>query len=926
MAGIGDQPLFELAGEQRALSSRCSGRDAAIAVAVQLQSWYRDAPAAQLGETVAQCSEVEHRPIRPERRRPARSQAGMQPVAFVGAQAQLWRPLPPQPVDQGEVKAGGSVGNPELEKSYVPAAYQLSRGRELAQERQRRWHRHDHRTAHAMRRSSAHCIGGQRAPVMADQHYRALRRDLIHDGEDIVAQSIEVKRTVARGRRVAAHPRGNNVIPSVDQRAGDGTEMRGMIGESVQDQRDRGRHVDLCGPKLQGREPLAIQGPGCCFGPSHDATAFQLATGRGCATACDACVAQPSRGDENSMVDGGTRRSSLLRSWPMYRSLLCGALAALVGCSGSGGAKPTAVPPLLDPIDAVVLPEIAAAIKTTASAPLTGHDPGVASPLLAIMSAEISRWTSKLSSGQDPLYYLAYQLVEQRQVVLEAEGGALTGDADDSARNLDVEVRVGSPQLDNTRPLSTDERGLNEPLTRRGVVPFGDDPQAIGNALWLETDRRYRESVQALAYVRQDQSTLSRKTNVPDFARGQPEKYYEKIATLQFDKARWIERLKRCSASALRGVATRGSCRVQFELNTSWFVNSEGSMIQQSWTSAQLAVSVGVKADDGMGLSRLEQSFGRTSDDLPSDAEIDNLIKTVTDDLKALEKAPLGDPYVGPAILEGRAAGVFFHEVFGHRIEGHRQKDDTGGQTFASMGQKIIAPTWLSVYDDPTLQTINGVQVNGFYRFDDEGVRAQRVSLIDRGKLVGFLMGRNPIEGFPVSNGHGRRSPGLSPVSRQGNLVVEATRSVERSQLEQMLIEEIKKQDRTFGMVFTDISGGFTNTSAFAPQAFKVNPVMAYRLYPDGRRELVRGVDLSGTPLVALQSIRAASREVETFNGICGAESGWVPVSASAPSLLLEKLEIEKSFIPPDRPPLLSPPPAFRAGHRPSIRGGESHR
>jgi predicted Zn-dependent protease len=346
-------------------------------------------------------------------------------------------------------------------------------------------------------------------------------------------------------------------------------------------------------------------------------------------------------------------------------------------------------------------------------------------------------------------------------------------------------------------------------------------------------------------------------------------------------------------------------------------------MIQQSWTTAQLAVSVGVKADDGMGLSRLEQRFGLTGDDLPSDAEIAKLIQTVAEDLDALHEAPLGDPYVGPAILEGRAAGVFFHEVFGHRIEGHRQKDDTSGQTFASMGQKVIAPTWLSVYDDPTLKTLNGVQVNGFYRFDDEGVRARKVPLIDRGKLVGFLMGRNPIEGYPESNGHGRRSPGLPPVSRQGNLVVEAARSVERAELERLLIEEIKKQDRPFGMVFTDISGGFTNTSAFAPQAFKVNPVMAFRLYPDGRRELVRGVDLSGTPLVALQSIRAASREVETFNGICGAESGWVPVSASAPSLLLEKLEIEKSFVPPDRPPLLSPP-TFSA-QRPSAQRGALH-
>jgi len=353
-----------------------------------------------------------------------------------------------------------------------------------------------------------------------------------------------------------------------------------------------------------------------------------------------------------------------------------------------------------------------------------------------------------------------------------------------------------------------------------------------------------------------------------------------------------------------------------FTLNTEWFVNSEGTQIQMSWTTAQLSVSVGVKADDGMGLSRLEQRFGQAPADLPGDSDVDAMIKAVTDDLDALHAAPLADPYAGPAILEGRAAAVFFHEVFGHRIEGHRQKDELGGKTFASQVGKEIMPEWLSVYDDPTLVNANGIQLNGFFHFDDEGVRAQRTPLVTDGKLVGFLMGRNPIDGFPTSNGHGRRQAAFEPVARQGNLVVQSTRSVERDQLEKMLIAEIKKQRRPYGMVFTDISGGFTNTSAFAAQSFKVNPVMAYRLYPDGRRELVRGIDIAGTPLVALQSIRAASRDIETFNGICGAESGWVPVSASAPSLLVERLEVEKSFTPPDRPPVLNPP-AVRPGGRP---------
>jgi TldD protein len=606
--------------------------------------------------------------------------------------------------------------------------------------------------------------------------------------------------------------------------------------------------------------------------------------------------------------------------WTHSLGAVVGLAVAAAGCPGGGNGTKGPIPPLdQDPTGAkmqVDLPAVPAKIAVTKSAPMDGHAPGKRSAILDVMKAENERQVAALAKQAEPVYYLAYQLVEQRVVNLDAEGGALINDSDNTDRNLDVEVRVGSPALDNTRSIADDQANLNAPLTRRGVVPFGEDKQALSNALWLETDRRYREAVQALGYVRQDQATLKKKAEpVADFSPAPAEVYVESPATLTFDKAKWIERLRRCSAKALKGHATRGTCGVVFQLNNVWMVNSEGSQVQLSWTSAQLSISVGVKADDGMNLSRLEQRFGRTPADLPTDAEIDKLIATVNADLDALHDAPLAEPYVGPAILEGRAAGVFFHEVFGHRIEGHRQKDTTGGQTFASYVGKDIAPSWLSIYDDPHLVTLNGVQLNGFYRFDDEQVRAQRVQLIDKGKLVGFNMGRNPIKGFAKSNGHGRKSPGWPAVARQGNLVVESTHSVPRADLEKMLLEEIKRQGRPYGMIFTDISGGFTNTSAFAPQAFKVNPVMAYKLFADGKKQLVRGIDITGTPLVALQSIRAASREVETFNGVCGAESGWVPVSASAPSLLVERLEVEKGFIPPDRPPLLDPPRIERHGH-----------
>ena len=452
----------------------------------------------------------------------------------------------------------------------------------------------------------------------------------------------------------------------------------------------------------------------------------------------------------------------------MRRFLSLGVVAGLTGLACSGGPKAKGpVAPLPGNDARLELPEVPAVIKVTTSKPTDNNVQGDRSALLDILKAENERELAVLKGRPDPAYYLEYQLVEQRIVNLEAEGGALIQDSDDTARNLDVEVRVGSPALDNTRQLADDDKGLNNPLTRRGTVPFGEDRQAIGNALWLETDRRYREAVTALGYVRQDQSTLAKRANTaPDFSGNPdgPQMHVDKPVKLEFDKAKWVDRLKRCSKAALKEPATRGTCSAVFQQNTAYIVNSEGSQLQLSWTNAQLNVSTGVKADDGMNLSRLEQRFGRQPGDLPPDTEIDKMIATVNADLAALSKAPLADPYVGPAILEGRAAGVFFHEVFGHRIEGHRQKDTTSGQTFASYVGKDIAPQWLSVYDDPQIVTLNGMQLNGFYRYDDEGVAAHRVPLIDKGKLVGFLMGRNPIAGFPVSNGHGRRSPGLPPV------------------------------------------------------------------------------------------------------------------------------------------------------------------
>ena len=275
---------------------------------------------------------------------------------------------------------------------------------------------------------------------------------------------------------------------------------------------------------------------------------------------------------------------------------------------------------------------------------------------------------------------------------------------------------------------------------------------------------------------------------------------------------------------------------------------------------------------------------------------------------------------VRPVVLEARAQRIV---VFDQRrngapngqsverfagVEGHRQKLGLEGQTFKKKVNESVLQAEFSVYFDPTLRRLGGTDLAGFYRYDDEGVKARRVAVVEHGILKTFLMARSPIEGFASSNGHGRAQLGLTPVARQSNLVVETAQPHSQAELKRMLIDEIKRENKPYGLLFDDIEGGFTITMRFIPNAFNVMPVMVYRVYPDGREELVRGVDFIGTPLTTFSKIVAADDRVAVFNGMCGAESGWVPVSAVSPGLLLSQVEVQKKLKSGERPPILPPP------------------
>jgi len=509
-----------------------------------------------------------------------------------------------------------------------------------------------------------------------------------------------------------------------------------------------------------------------------------------------------------------------------------------------------------------------------------------------------------------PAYFLSYTITDNDRSEVTGSNGALLSSAQQRSRWLEGQVRVGGYQLDNTHRVGNDGPGF--PGSFGEPVPVDDDPAVLKRAMWRETESQYRAAAEAFIKVKtgKDVQVQTAAQGAPDFSQEKPQVYYGSRASYTLDRRPWEDKVRlythsfRSSASVLNSIVTfTAQALNQYQVTT------EGTKVQFGEVRYRLELFVQGKASDGMDLERYYNFDWVDPAAAPQDNAVLAQCAILQKELEALVKAPLAEPYAGPAMLTGRAAAVFFHEVFGHRDEGFRQKDITEGQTFADKVGEVLLPNFISIVDDPTAAKLGSTVLLGNYPFDDEGVAAQKVTLVDHGVLRNFEMSRQALNGFPQSNGHGRRQVGLPPESRQGNLIVESSNKITNARLRQMLIEEVKRQNKPYGLLFDDISGGFTFTGRAQPQAFHVEPLVVYRVYPDGRPdELVRGVSIVGTPLVSLQKIMATGDTTEVFNGYCGAESGSVPVAAAAPPLLVSEMEVEKKQTSTDRPPILPPP------------------
>lgn len=497
--------------------------------------------------------------------------------------------------------------------------------------------------------------------------------------------------------------------------------------------------------------------------------------------------------------------------------------------------------------------------------------------------------------GHKRPHFLSHLVRHREEWTLEARFGALSKDLHTQTRTGLVDVRVGSYRRDQITNGGLHDNSRDLESYEWVQLPFGGSGEGFRHALWRLTEVKYREACDDLLHKKAvELNYLDPSRALGALERREPAQVFEMGPLPAIDHDHWAAYVTRVSAAMKRLPMVRdGDVRFRATNQVRLFVSSEGASVVESDTKRAIEVYLWYLAPDGHTLPYSKTFFVSDEAELPSEAELKAFLKQIHRRLEVLSRAPVLRSYAGPVLLDPVPAGLLVHEAVGHRLEGNRLLSQGEGQTFRdSVGAEILLPG-IDIWDDPTLATFGGRSLTGHYRFDDEGVAASRAELIEDGVLRGFLTTRAPIAKRHRSNGHARSAHHGRAISRMGVTIMEARHGLDDDALMAAFLDEIRVQGAPYGLRILEASSGETSTDAYDFQAFLGDVDLAARVFPDGRQELVRGLDLVGTPLNAVRSIIAAGVRQEVDNAWCGAESGYVPVTTIAPSLLVDELELQ---------------------------------
>jgi TldD protein len=506
-------------------------------------------------------------------------------------------------------------------------------------------------------------------------------------------------------------------------------------------------------------------------------------------------------------------------------------------------------------------------------------DSASADVVLRALREEMDRSKDKLKlENVAAPYYIEYRVTEIDQFEGSAVFGALRSQQRDHGRLLRVVVRVGDYKQDSF--VGTGEGTVD-------LVPSDDDVYAIRHRIWLATDRAYKAATEALSAKQAALKQLKVDEPVDDFAKATPVEAVEPLARFtSADFTSWTKLLEEASAQyrADKDLETFDAS-LRFIVENRYFLNSEGTVARSGRAHYSLTVSGSTQASDGMSLHRSHTSQAIDLQDLPSREEFLKTTAHLLETLKLLREAPVIDEqYQGPVLFSSDAAASVVSELIEPNVLGKKPSLGENARTigkWSSSYKSRVLPDFISVYDDPTISTLAGKPLFGNYNLDDEGVKAQRVSLVEKGQLVSYLMGRQPIRDFPASNGHGRAAPTAAPSPHPGNLILQSTDPQADAGLKDQLIDLCKKRDLPYGLYVKTMGS-------------RLEPRLLYRVWTtDGREELVRGGVFGDLDVRSLRSDLLAAGTTPAV------ENRTDPVwfSVASPALLFDELQVKRTQV-----------------------------
>jgi len=507
--------------------------------------------------------------------------------------------------------------------------------------------------------------------------------------------------------------------------------------------------------------------------------------------------------------------------------------------------------------------------------------------LLTALRQELARSKNMRLGQLPPPYYIAYSVTEVHSFTAQATLGAVITRQHEHSRILRAVVRVGNYHQDSYY-------GRGEGVAN--LIPIDNNVMAIRRQVWLVTDAAYKSALQALTEKRALLRQYVDEHPVDDFSKEPPLQAHDPLATLQADPGHWTEVIREVSAMFRSDPKIESSqLVVNFRAINRTFINSEGSVTRSGVANYSITLIGVTQAADGMQIARDTGFYVRRLQDLPQEPDVRAAAARLMSSLKDLRHAPVvEDDYQGPVLFSPPAAASLVTKLVGANIEGHRPKPGQPSRVagaYAFYYKSRVLPEFLSVVDDPTIQLFKGKALMGSYAFDDQAVKAQAVTAINKGNLINYLTDRTPIRDFPQSNGHGRVTPGGPPVPYISNLFVRPSESSSFEQLKQKLITICKEHEIPYAYLVTET----------APD---LSPRVLYRVYAkDGHEQLVRGATFNDLDVRALRDdVVAAGDDAEAQNLFLP-----IPASVVSPSLLFDNLEIKRANLTqaklPDYPP-----------------------